>query len=262
MSDWLSLLTGGAAITSVLMTALWWWHLRIGNAGVVDVGWAAALPLLAVFYAAMGPGYGPRRWVLAAMVCVWGMRLAIYLLRGRVIGQPEDPRYAHLRRTSSPAAALRFLPFFLAQGLLAVLLSLPALVAAFDQEARFRVLEIVAVVLWGMAVSGEALADAQLARFKKRPDTGGRTCREGLWRYSRHPNYFFEWLVWVAFAVYALGSPWGAAALVCPALMLYLLFRVTGIPATEAQALRSRGDDYRRYQATTSAFVPWFPREA
>ena len=262
MADWLSLVAGGAALSAVLMTALWWWHLRLGNAGVVDVGWSAALPLLAVVYAALGPGFGPRRWLMAAMVGLWGTRLAIYLLRGRVIGHAEDPRYAHLRARSSPAAALRFFPFFLAQGLLAVLLSVPALVAAFDPEPRLGVLEIVAVVLWGVAVSGEAVADAQLARFKKRPDTRGRTCREGLWRYSRHPNYFFEWLVWVAFALYALGSPWGATALACPALMLYLLFRVTGIPATEAQALRSRGDDYRRYQATTSAFVPWFQRKA
>jgi steroid 5-alpha reductase family enzyme len=83
-----------------------------------------------------------------------------------------------------------------------------------------------------------------------------------LWRYSRHPNYFFEWLVWVAYALFALASPFGALALICPMVMLYLLFRVTGIPATEAQAIRSKGDDYRRYQASTSVFVPWFPRRA
>ena len=118
------------------------------------------------------------------------------------------------------------------------------------------------VLLWAVALTGEAVADRQLARFKARPSSRGRTCREGLWRYSRHPNYFFEWLVWVAYALFALASPYGALALICPVVMLYLLFRVTGIPATEAQALRSKGDDYRRYQATTSVFVPWFPRSA
>ena len=82
----------------------------------------------------------------------------------------------------------------------------------------------------------------------------------GLWRYSRHPNYFFEWLVWVAYCVFAWPSPWGWATIYCPLLMLFFLFRVTGIPMTEEQALRSRGDDYRDYQRTTSAFVPWFPK--
>ena len=82
----------------------------------------------------------------------------------------------------------------------------------------------------------------------------------GLWRYSRHPNYFFEWLVWIAYAMFALASPWGWISLACPAVMLYFLLRVTGIPATEAQALKSRGDDYREYQRTTSAFVPRRPK--
>ncbi|MGE3509911.1 MAG: DUF1295 domain-containing protein, partial [Vicinamibacterales bacterium] len=103
-------------------------------------------------------------------------------------------------------------------------------------------------------------ADLQLRRFKASPRRGSRTCRDGLWRYSRHPNYFFEWLVWVAYALFAAASSWGFVAFACPVVMLYLLFRVTGIPATEAQALASRGDDYRDYQATTSAFVPWRPR--
>jgi steroid 5-alpha reductase family enzyme len=83
-----------------------------------------------------------------------------------------------------------------------------------------------------------------------------------LWRYSRHPNYFFEWLIWMAFTLFALSSPYGYLALVSPILILFFLFRVTGIPATEAQALRTKGDDYRQYQQTTSVFVPWFPRNS
>jgi steroid 5-alpha reductase family enzyme len=116
------------------------------------------------------------------------------------------------------------------------------------------------LALWAVAFAGELTADMQLEAFKQRPGTSGRTCRDGLWRYSRHPNYFFEWLIWCAFFLVALPAPWGATAVICPAMMLYFLFRVTGIPATEAQALRTRGEDYRKYQATTSVFVPWFPR--
>ena len=115
-------------------------------------------------------------------------------------------------------------------------------------------------VLWLLAVSGEALADAQLAAFQRDPANRGQVCDTGLWRTSRHPNYFFEWLTWVAYALFALASPWGWLGLIGPACILWLLLRVTGLPTTEAQSLRSRGDAYRRYQARTSAFVPWFPK--
>jgi steroid 5-alpha reductase family enzyme len=194
------------------------------------------------------------------MTGAWGLRLAGYLLRDRVLGRPEDARYAELRARRSPAAALAFFPFFQAQAALAVIFSLPALLVAFNRAPGFSTLEILAVLLWLAAFAGEVIADRQLAHFKADPASRGRTCRVGLWRYSRHPNYFFEWLVWVAWALYALASPGGVLAFAAPALMLFFLFRVTGIPATEAQALRTRGDEYRRYQQTTSAFFPRRPR--
>lgn len=249
-------------VAAVVMTALWVWHVRIRNAGVVDVGWAASLAGVALLYAWLGVGYAPRRWMIGGMMALWGMRLAIYLLRDRVIGRPEDSRYADLRARRSPAATLNFFPFFQAQAFLAVLLSIPALIAAFNPEPQLTTLEFVAASLWLVALVGESIADRQLEQFKRRPESRGKTCREGLWRYSRHPNYFFEWLIWVAYALFALSSPGGVVALLCPALMLYLLFRVTGIPATEAQALRTKGDDYREYQNTTSVFVPWVPRSS
>ncbi|MEO5959624.1 MAG: DUF1295 domain-containing protein, partial [Opitutaceae bacterium] len=121
-------------------------------------------------------------------------------------------------------------------------------------------LEIGGAALWLVAIGGEALADAQLAAFKRAPANKGQVCDTGLWRASRHPNYFFEWLVWVAYFVFALASPWGWFAIVGPASILYLLLRVTGIPMTEEQSVRSKGDAYRRYQQTTSAFIPWWPK--
>ena len=260
-SPW-SLALAGWALAALLMLGLWLWHLRLRNAGVVDVGWASSVVAVILLQAAVGPGDPVRRWLLAAMMTVWGVRLAAYLLRDRVLGRPEDPRYADLRDRRSAAAALRFFPFFQAQALLAALFSVPMLVVAFNRAPGLSALEVGATLLWIAAFAGEVAADRQLARFKRRPSSRGRTCREGLWRYSRHPNYFFEWLMWVAYALFALASPWGVVALSAPALMLYFLFRVTGIPATEAQALRTRGDEYRRYQQTTSAFVPWFPRRA
>ena len=140
------------------------------------------------------------------------------------------------------------------------MLAAPLLAACLNPAPAIHPLEWAGLVLWAVTLAGEAVADRQLEVFRRDPASRGRTCRSGLWRYSRHPNYFFEWLVWVAYFVFALASPWGWATVYCPALMLYFLFRVTGIPATEEQAVRSRGDDYRDYQRTTSAFVPWFPK--
>jgi steroid 5-alpha reductase family enzyme len=262
MSDVWRLAALAWLLGAAVMLVLWTWYRRHRNAGIVDVGWSLSLPLMAGLYALLAGGEPWRRWLIAGLFTVWGTRLAVYLLRDRVIGREEDPRYADLRTRRRPVVALDFFLLFQAQALLAVLLSAPALIAAVNGEPRIAPLEIAAVILWAAALAGEAIADRQLERFKARPSSRGRTCREGLWRYSRHPNYFFEWLIWVAYALFALASPWGAVALIAPVLMLYFLFKVTGIPATEAQALRSRGDDYRRYQATTSVFVPWFPRSA
>jgi steroid 5-alpha reductase family enzyme len=254
------LVGGGWLLVGALMLALWLIHLRTRNAAIVDVGWAASLAILGLWYAVMADGYGPRRWLIGTMMAAWGLRLAAYLLVARVIGQEEEGRYKELRRRWGRAVEYKFLIFFQAQALLAVLLSVPALIASVDRRPSLAWTAIAAVLLWITSVVGESAADAQLAAFKADPGNRARTCRVGLWRYSRHPNYFFEWLVWIAYALFASPSPYGWIAWSAPAVMLYLLFRVTGIPSTEAQAIRTRGDEYREYQRTTSAFVPWFPR--
>jgi steroid 5-alpha reductase family enzyme len=250
----------GAVVLAAMMFVIWLVSMRLHNAGVVDVGWALGLVILALWYAWQGPGLPARKWVMAAMVAFWGIRLALHLIR-RIASEPEDGRYQQLRREwQGKNVPLRFLFFFEFQALLDVLLSLPMLLAALNPAPQVCVLEYAGVGLWFVAIVGESVADAQLAAFKRDPANRGRVCQQGLWRYSRHPNYFFEWFIWVAWMVYALASPWGWLSVVCPALMLFFLFRVTGIPATEAQALRSRGQEYTRYQQTTSAFVPWFSK--
>jgi steroid 5-alpha reductase family enzyme len=251
----------GATLVIVMMLILWIIHLFINNAAIVDVGWAAGLGILAVFYAFAGPGYHARKWAIASMAGFWGLRLAAHLLFTRIIGHPEEGRYVQLRKEWKTNLPLRFLFFFEFQALLDVVLSLPFLLACMDTRAPLGVLEKVGAGIWLAAILGEAIADQQLNAFKKNPANKGKTCRAGLWKYSRHPNYFFEWLVWVGYAAFALGSPWGWLGLLSPALILYFLLGVTGIPATEAQALRSRGTEYRAYQRTTSSFVPWFPKK-
>ena len=107
---------------------------------------------------------------------------------------------------------------------------------------------------------GETIADAQLAAFKKNPENNGKVCDKGLWGYSRHPNYFFQWLMWMSYFVFALASPYGYLAIISPAIILYLILKVTGIPMTEEQSIRSKGEAYIKYQQRVSAFVPWFKK--
>ena len=150
--------------------------------------------------------------------------------------------------------------FFELQAVLVVIFSLPFLFASFNVAPELRLIELAGLALSTVALLGEALADLQMQTFKRDPASRGKVCQVGLWRYSRHPNYFFESLVWWGFFLVALGSPWGWITIACPLLMLYFLFKVTGIPLTEEYALKSKGDAYREYQRTTSAFVPWFRR--
>jgi steroid 5-alpha reductase family enzyme len=241
------------------MLLLWLIHLLTKNAAIVDAGWAGGLAILAVLYAALGGGEPARAWLMAVMAAVWGLRLAFYLLFTRVIGHPEEGRYQELRRQWKTNIPLKFLAFFEFQALLCVLLSGPFLFAAINPAPMLSPLEYAGAALWAIAIVGEIVADGQLAGFKANPANHGKLCDVGLWNYSRHPNYFFESLIWFAYATFALASPSGWIGLLSPALILYFLLKVTGIPATEAQALRTKGDAYRRYQETTSMFVPWFP---
>lgn len=256
------LVLAGAGGAAAVMLALWLEQRRSRDASLVDVGWSALVAALAVFYAAAGDGLPERRWLVGGMGAAWGGRLAWHLLRRLLGGGPrhEDGRYATLRAGWGAAADRNFLVFFQVQASWAVLFSIPLLVAMRADRAALGWQDALGFGVWAVGVAGEALADAQLARFRARPDSRGRTCREGLWRYSRHPNYFFEWVTWWGYVAIAWGSPHGWVALLGPAVMLLFLYKVTGIPYTEAQALRSRGDDYRAYQRTTSAFFPWFPR--
>lgn len=247
-------------VTFTIMTVMWLVQLKTRNAGIVDVAWAGNLGLLAVIYAWVGEGNIERSTLLAAMVVLWSLRLTIYLFQ-RNVGQEEEGRYQHLRRTWQPHINFKFLLFFWAQGILDVILSLPFLLVCLNPAPSLAFPEFAGTILWLVAFSGEVVADRQLQRFKSNPKNSGKVCQVGLWQYSRHPNYFFEWLIWVSYFIFALGSPYGLAAVISPLLMLFFILKVTGIPPTEEQSLRSKGDAYRRYQKTTSPFVLW-PRKS
>lgn len=152
--------------------------------------------------------------------------------------------------------------YFQLQAVAVCLFSYPPLLVMQNPRPAFSLWELLGVILWAVAVTGEAIADRQLATFRRQPWNKDRVCRTGLWRYSRHPNYFFEWLHWWSYVVMALALPAGNgwATLIGPLIMGWALVKVTAIPLAESQALASRGDEYRLYQETTSAFFPWPPR--
>lgn len=248
-------------VASLLMLAGWLRQRHTHNAGIVDVLWSACMAASALFYALIANGAILPRILIATLGSIWGARLALHLWH-RVSGEPEDGRYRYLRQHWH-GDQRHFFAFFMAQGLAVALYSLPFFVASNNPVPHWTIWTICAVLVWLVSLGGEALADRQLAAFRADPTHGGRTCRSGLWRTSRHPNYFFEWLHWFTYVFLTVGAgSWlFAASFVGPVLMLVSLYWLTGIPFTEAQALRSRGDDYRDYQRTTSALIPWFPKE-
>lgn len=250
-----------AVVLGTLFAVAFIWTRRIRNFGYVDVVWAAAFTLIAIWFAVTGPAPGWRRVVLAAVVGTWSLRLALHLGR-RVAAHHsvEDPRYMALRRAWRDALDFKMTVFFEAQAVSVLLLAWPQFAISQNLAPRPLVSEIVGIVVVLAGIAGESTADAQLRAFKARGSQAGQVCDVGLWRYSRHPNYFFEWLVWVGFALWGISGPWGWLGVASPAFMLYLLLAVTGIRYTEAQLERSKGEAYRRYRERTSAFVPWFPR--
>ena len=248
------------AVCALVQALLWLVAQRTRNAGIVDVGWALTFAVVAGVYAARATAPAAGWLPIAAVVIVWSVRLGGYLLaRGAATG-PEEGRYADLRARWQPHAARRFFVFFQAQAALTALLS-SAFVVPFLATPRCPALLWAGTALAALAIAGESLADAQLRRWKRDPSHRGQVCEAGLWGYSRHPNYFFEWCVWLGYAVYGIAfAPWGLVALAGQAIILASIFGVTGIPPTEKQALRSKGEAYRAYQKRVSRFVPLPPK--
>jgi len=256
MNPWWQL-AGLWLMASVLMTLGWLWQRARRNAGIVDVLWSLGVGGGAVTLALCGDGARWTRLILAVLGSIWSARLAFHLWT-RVRGEPEDGRYRSLRAHWKDNQ-FKFFLFFQFQAVLIVLFALPFLAVARNPVAVTSWM-LAGVAIWLLSVIGESIADRQLARFRADPANRGRTCRQGLWRYSRHPNYFFEWLQWFAYVCLAVGSPIAWLAWSGPLTMYVFLRWISGIPYTETQALRSRGDDYRAYQRSTPLLFPWFPK--
>ncbi len=246
------------AAAVMAMTLTWLVQLKTRNAGFVDVTWSAMMAFAAALYGVTGSGAGLPRLLVVMLGGIWGLRLSLHLL-SRVLNEAEDGRYRALREHWNDHQG-RMFGMFMLQASFGVIFSLPFLAVAANPEGALSWWTLLGIAIWSVSLAGESLADHQLAAFRRRPESASLPCRVGLWRYSRHPNYFFEWLHWFGYLPLAIGSSYWWLALLGPALMLVSLRWISGIPFTEAQALRTRGDAYRAYQQEVNMFFPWRPR--
>jgi steroid 5-alpha reductase family enzyme len=261
LNEFPCLLLFATGFAAGLMLLVWIVALRINNLGIVDIAWSLSFLPIVIFFAITAHGDPLRRWLVAGMAGLWSLRLGTHVgIRVMKDHPREDVRYGKFRAEWKRKLKPISFGFFQLQALSIGALSTVFLLPCLNSRAGLTPLEWTGMAIWIIALAGESLADAQLKHFRANATNSGRICRVGLWNYSRHPNYFFEWLVWVGFFVFAWDSPGGCFTVLCPGLMLYFLLRVTGIPLTEEFSVKSKGDAYRQYQQTTSAFVPWLKK--
>ena len=251
---WLSLLGIGAAAA----TLAYWIARRIQVMALIDVVWSAGLGAAAIGYCYTLAEPTLRSGVVLGVLLLWSNRLSLHLLRHRVLPQQEDPRYAYLTAHWGKRAMCNYYPLFLAQILLVALFILPVGVA-MQTPGSWGWSDWLGLAIALCSLAGESLADRQLAIFRAESGNRGLVCQQGLWHYSRHPNYFFEWLHWWAYVAFALGSSHWPVALLGPLCMYIFLRFITGVPHAERSSLRSRGAHYAHYQQTTNTFFPWKP---
>jgi len=245
-----------------LMFLLWLLSLYLKDSSIVDIFWGFGFVVTGWLYYALSPeGFQGRKLLIMLLVFIWGMRLTIHIyLRNR--GEGEDYRYAQWREEAGSAWWWRSLfKVFLLQGLLMWIISAPILAAmASPTPARFTVLDILGVVIWGIGFYFEAVGDWQLAQFKADPANEGKVLRSGVWRYTRHPNYFGDAAQWWGYYAIAANTWLGAATVFSPILMTLLLIRVSGVALLEKNLTETK-PKYQDYVETTNAFFPWFPKE-
>jgi steroid 5-alpha reductase family enzyme len=262
------LLLAAALALAALMAAAWLVQRQTGQSGWVDTIWSFSVGVvgaglaLAPFQA--GPGPTLRQMLVAALALAWALRLGLHIM-GRTLQGGEDPRYKALADEWKQDFSRRLFWFLQIQAAAAFLLVLSIFVAGHSSAPFPNSGDILGVAILVAAIVGEAIADRQLRHFAARPENKGRVCEDGLWGFSRHPNYFFEWLGWVAYPIIAVGLPpadaLGLIALVGPAFMYWLLVHISGVPPLEAHMARSRGAAFTAYQQRVNAFFPGPPRK-
>ena len=255
-----ALLLSGAAILLAATFLLWLVSLALRDASIVDIWWGPGFALLAWSGFLLAGGDHPRRLLIAVLAALWGLRLGIYLL-WRNAGEGEDPRYVAMRKHHGERFAwVSLFTVFWLQGGLQWVVGLPLqLTQAAPGDAALGALDALGCAIFAFGLAFETIGDLQLARFKADPRNDGQVMDRGLWRYTRHPNYFGDCVAWWGIFVVALGGPLGLVSIVGPAVMTFLLLRVSGVALLE-RTISKRRPAYEDYVRRTSAFVPRPPR--
>ncbi len=263
----IGLAVGVAAFMALVMAAAWAVQAVTRNAGWVDAFWSFGTGAAGVLAALWPLGEGPtvRQMLVAVLIAAWGLRLGSHIAERSAKGR-EDVRYARLREQWGASYPGKMFGFLMIQAFMGWVLALSVLVAARNPAPGPVWADLLGVALLGVAVAGEGVSDWQMRAFRADPANRGKIMNRGLWAWSRHPNYFFQTLGWLAYPVMALVPPGssslGVIALSGPVLMYWLLVHVSGIPPLEREMLASRGEAFRAYQASTSAFFPLPPRRS
>ncbi len=240
-----------------MMFLTWVYAQKINYYSLVDVAWSFGIGLLTVVFAMTANGALSKKLMALVLALCWSIRLGTHLaIRLKSQFPVEDSRYVALK---SKWDKTQFLIFFLFQGLSQVLFCLPFLFLVQDKDSSISSLTVIGILLFVFGFAGEFIADNQLNAFRLSPENKGKVCDRGLWKYSRHPNYFFEWILWCGIAIAAVPSPNGFFAILSPVVMYLTLNFLTGVPATELQLLKSKGSLYLEYQKKTNRFFPGMP---
>ncbi len=241
----------------VHMSLIWLWYRITNNPSVVDVGWALGLTLSGLIYLGQS-SLSIRTVILGSALLMWGIRLAGYLWWTRIRQKHIDKRYTAISQSWTVKKPLGFFINFQLQGLFIFMVSISWYFISLSPATHINLIDLIGLIFFIFALGLESLADLQLQQFKK--NHPGQVCNQKLWRLSRHPNYFFEWLIWSSFTLFSLTAPYGLLSLFSP-LALYVIMAFITIPITERESLKSKGEAYLEYQSKTPAFFPkisWF----
>jgi len=254
--EYFSLLGLGILFTIGWMFFTWFIYLYIKNPAIVDVSWVLCVFGVSFLYYIYGFSHFYLSNIVLFSIFIWMFRLATSILF-RLCKTHVDRRYRALDKKWEEHRSIKYLIFFLFQGFGAVILTIPVLFVMLGSSRSLNFFDFFGLLFVVVGFVGEMIADTQLQIFRRKKSKKNEVCEKGLWYYSRHPNYFFEWVFWMGMFLFAISFSWGFVALISPLALLYTLLYVTGIPPAEEQSLRSKGDAYKAYQKRTNAFIPW-----